>query len=255
MINRKFNLVFAGSLLMISAMTIHTAGDDEKVVSQQEQDYARKNKLGVVEKNARARDWRNIHTGNSIPDEGYCDQPYVVVNADGSWTCVLTTGKGREGDSGQHVVATITRDQGKTWTPLIDIEPAEGPEASWVVPLITPTGRIYGFYTFNGNRVNTLPGSDKRVRSDVHGWYCYKYSDDGGRTWSKRHRIPMRVTACDRGSQFKGKVQMFWGIDKPSIVDGGVYFAFTKLGKYFLGEGEGWLWPAQKGVDWYFTFL
>jgi hypothetical protein len=38
---------------------------------------------------------------------------------------------------------------------------------------------------------------------------------------------------------------MFWGIDKPSIVDGGVYFSFTKLGRYFLGNGEGWLYYSN----------
>ncbi len=194
---------------------------------------------------ARTRDWRNIVTGKRIPDEGYCDQPYVVVNPDGSWTCLLTTGAGHEGQGGQHFVATISKDQGKTWSPLIDIEPADGPEASYGVPLLVPGGRIYGIYTYNGDRVTTLPGSKKRIRSDTHGWYCYKYSDDGGRTWSERHRIPMRVTACDRASQFNGKVQMFWGIDKPSIVDGGVYFSFTKLGKYFLGNGEGWLYYSD----------
>jgi len=194
---------------------------------------------------ARTHDWRNIRTGYPIPDESYCDQPYLVVNKDGSWTCLLTTGVGHEGQGGQHFVATITQDQGKTWTPLIDIEPADGPEASYGVPLLVPGGRIYAIYTYNGDRVYTLPGSSKRVRSDTHGWYCYKYSDDGGRTWSERRRIPMRVTACDRGSQFKGKVQMFWGIDKPSIVNGGVYFSFTKLGKYFLGEGEGWLYYSD----------
>jgi len=167
------------------------------------------------------------------------------VTADGNWCCVLTTGAGKEGQGGQHCVATVSHDRGRTWSPLIDVEPADGPAASWIVPLITPAGRIYGFYTYNGDRVSTLPGSDKRIRNDTHGWYCYRYSDDGGRTWSQRHRIPMRVTACDRASQFKGKVQMFWGIDKPSIVDGHVYFAFTKLGKHFLQNGEGWLYHSD----------
>ena len=61
-------------------------------------------------------DPRNIKTGFEIPSEGYCDQPYVVINADGSWTCVMTTGSGHEGDTGQHVVATISQDQGQTWS-------------------------------------------------------------------------------------------------------------------------------------------
>ena len=191
---------------------------------------------------ARTRDWRNIRMGSPIPDEGYCDQPYVVVNSDGSWTCMLTTGKGHEGSLGQHIVATITRDQGKTWTPLVDIEPANGPEASWVVPLVVPSGRIYAFYTYNGDRINRLPGGEKKIRADMLGWYCYKYSDDGGLTWSKeRYRIPVRSTACDRANQWKGDVRIFWGIDAPKISDSGVRFTFTKLGKYMLDLGEGWM--------------
>ncbi len=189
-----------------------------------------------------AQDPRHIETGHQIPDEGYCDQPYVAITKDGNWLCVLTTGKGREGQRGQHVVATISKDQGKTWGPLIDIEPADGPEASWVVPLVVPSGRVYAFYTYNGDNIDMLPGSKRKIRADTHGWYAYKYSDDGGRTWSKDcYRIPVRVTACDRANQWKGEVQHFWGIDKPKISDSGVRFAFTKLGRYFLGNGEGWM--------------
>ena len=49
-------------------------------------------------------DGRNIAAGSIIPSEGYCDQPYVVVNADGSWTCVMTTAGAHEGSQGQHIV-------------------------------------------------------------------------------------------------------------------------------------------------------
>src|ERR1035437_1251376 len=67
-----------------------------------------------------AGDWRNIWTGSPIPKEGYVDQPYVVITRDGNWLCCLTTGSGVEGEPGQHIVATISSDKGKTWTPLID---------------------------------------------------------------------------------------------------------------------------------------
>jgi hypothetical protein len=187
-------------------------------------------------------DTRNMVTGRNIPDQGYCDQPYVVITKDGNWLCVLTTGKRHEGSPGQHVVSTISADQGRTWSKLVDIEPATGPEASWVVPLVVPSGRVYAFYTYNGDRINTLPGSKRKIRADMLGWYCFKYSDDGGRTWSKdRFRIPLRITACDRANQWKGKVQIFWGIDKPKISDIGVTFCITKLGKYMLDNGEGWM--------------
>jgi hypothetical protein len=191
-------------------------------------------------------DPRDMNAGLIIPDEGYCDQPYIIVNDDGSWTCVLTTGKKHEGSLGQHIVSTISNDKGKTWSKLVDIEPAAGPEASWVVPLKTDYGRIYVFYTYNGDRVSTLPGNKKRVRSDMLGWYSYKYSDDHGKSWSKqRYRIPMRVTACDRGNNWAGKVQIFWGIDKPKVSDGSVYFAFTKLARYMLDNGEGWVMKSD----------
>jgi len=191
---------------------------------------------------AAGSDGRNIQTGLRIPDEGYCDQPYVVITKDGNWLCTLTTGPGREGRRGQHVVAAISADKGRSWSRPIDIEPSKGPEASWVVPLITPGGRVYAFYSYNGDNVRTLRG--RNIRADTIGWYAFKYSDDGGRTWSKRRRLPLRTTACDRANDFKGKVQIFWGIDKPSVVGGSVYFAFTKLGKYMLDNGEGWFFRS-----------
>ncbi|MHC4248451.1 MAG: LamG-like jellyroll fold domain-containing protein [Planctomycetota bacterium] len=193
-----------------------------------------------------AADPRNIRSGREIPSVHYADQPYVVVLPDGSWLCTLTTGSGAEGSGGQHVISTISKDEGRTWSEPVAIEPPTGPEASWVVPLVCPTGRVYAFYTYNGDEVRTLPGRAKRIRSDTHGWYVFKYSDDGGRTWSReRRRIPLRVTDCDRSNDWRGEVQMFWGIDKPKASGGAVSFAFTKLGRYFLKDGEGWLLRSE----------
>jgi hypothetical protein len=188
-------------------------------------------------------DPRNIQAGFPIPVEGYCDQPYIVITRSGQWLCTLTTGPGKEGQFGQHVVATTSRDHGRTWSPLVDIEPSSGPEASWVVPLVVPSGRIYAFYTYNGDRVSTLGG--KKIRADMLGWYAYKCSDDEGRTWSQRYRLPMRITACDRGNNWQGQVIIFWGICKPLRVASDVYFSFTKLGRYMLDDGEGWLYRSD----------
>ncbi|HRR87432.1 MAG TPA: sialidase family protein, partial [Phycisphaerae bacterium] len=191
-------------------------------------------------------DPRNIRNGSVIPDEGYCDQPYMVITKDGNWLCTFTTGKGIEGQLGQHVVASISTDKGKTWSdPPIDIEPADGPEASWVMPLVTPSGRVYAFYAYNGDRIDTL-GDKRGIRADMLGWYVYKYSDDNGRTWSdKRYRLPVRVTACDRTNDWQGKVQIMWGIGKPVVVGPSVFFGFTKLGRYMLDEGEGWFFRSD----------
>jgi len=194
---------------------------------------------------ATGSDQRNIRTGIEIPSEGYCDQPYVVVTSDGAWLCVMTTGPGVEGQRGQHVVSTTSADRGKTWTPLVSIEPSDGPEASWAMPLVTPAGRVYVFYSYNGDNVHTL-GDKNDIRADTIGWYCYRYTDDGGRTWSDtRYRLPMRHTAVDLGNDWHGEVQIFWGIGKPVALDGTAIFAFTKIGRYMLDESEGWFFRSD----------
>ena len=103
--------------------------------------------------------------------------------------------------------------------------------------MITPSGRIYAFYTYNGSNIVNILRNGKEARADTLGWMVYKYSDDGGRTWSDRHRIPMRVTAVDRGNHFFSpshgqprEVQLFWAIDKPKVVGGSVIFGFSKRG-------------------------
>lgn len=190
-------------------------------------------------------DWRLISNGQKIYEHGYCDQPYVVVTADGTWFCTFTTSPGVEGDKIQYIVSTSSSDQGKTWSVPLEIEAASlGVEASWAMPLITDYDRIYVFYTFNGDTIRNLP-SGAKMRADTHGWYCYRYTDDKGKTWSERYRLDMRKTACDRENDFSGEVQMFWGIGEPVSKGQDVWFSFTKLGKYFLEEGEGWVYHSD----------
>ena len=189
-------------------------------------------------------DWRDVANGLPIHEHGYCDQPYVVQLEDGAWLCVFTTNSGHEGTPSQFVVATRSTDRGESWSEPVPIEPPDGPEASWAVPLVTDFGRVYAFYTFNGDDIHQHPDDGREIRADMLGWHAFRYSDDGGRSWSERHRLPMRVTAADRGNDWGGGVQIFWGIDKPVAVDGTVYFGFTKLGRYMLDEGEGWFWRS-----------
>ena len=194
-----------------------------------------------------ARDPRDIRTGYRIPDEGYCDMPYVAITKDGNWLGTLTTGPGHEGARGQHIVSTISTDKGRTWSKLVDIEPSrlDGWEASWAMPLVTPSGRVYVFYTYNGDNVRDCLG--KPMVNPCHiGWYCYKYSDDNGRTWAKqRYRLPMRMTVVDRNNTFEGKVQMFWGMSKPIISGDSVFFAFSKVGRYVVHNTEGWFYRSD----------
>jgi len=178
---------------------------------------------------APAADWRNIATGTTIPDEGYCDQPYVVITDDGNWLCVLTTGKGKEGGRDQHIVATISSDQGRTWSAPVDIEPPGPPEASWVMPLKMPSGRVYAFYTYNTPNLATWEG--KPVRADTHGDIVMKHSDDHGHSWSaERYPLPNRRMAIDRSNFFGGDPLICWCVGKPIIAGDAVYFGGSKVG-------------------------
>ncbi|MBC8767769.1 exo-alpha-sialidase [Arenibacter sp. BSSL-BM3] len=192
-----------------------------------------------------SKDWRMISNGEKIYEHGYCDQPYIVTTKDGTWVSTFTTSPGQEGSDIQYIVSTYSSDQGKTWSIPVEIEAASaGVEASWAMPLVTKFDRVYAFYTFNGDSVRNLPDGAE-MRADTHGWYCYRYSDDKGKTWSKRYRLNMRKTASDRENDFAGEVQMFWGIGEPVSKGNDVWFSFTKLGKYFLEEGEGWVYHSD----------
>ena len=82
---------------------------------------------------------RDITTGWEIPSENYCDQPYIVKTDDGAWLCAITTGHGCEGVRGQHVVSMRSTDMGRTWSKPVDVEPGDGPEASYAVLLKVPS--------------------------------------------------------------------------------------------------------------------
>ena len=193
---------------------------------------------------AKGEDSRNIDTGRRIPDEGYCDMPYVAVTKQGNWLCTLTTGSGREGDTGQQVVVHHQHGSRQTWSPLVHIEPDTGPKASWAMPLVTPSGRVYAFYNYNGDNITTLKGRNIR-RTDHLGWYVDRYSDDEGRTWSDRRRLPMRTTACDRNNDWGGKVQLFWGIGEPFRDRPPRLLRLQQSERLRSGNGEGWLYHSD----------
>ena len=184
-----------------------------------------------------SQDPRNVLNGYEIPRENYSDQPYVVITKDGNWLCVLTTGKGREGAPAQHIISTISADRGRSWSTPIDIEPASGPEASWVMPLAIPgSGRVYVFYTYNADNLRLDTKSNSKTyaaRVDTMGEYAFKYSDDYGKSWSaQRYFIPMRPMRIDRENAWGGKRLYFWGVGKPIVTRNGAMFGFAKVGKW-----------------------
>ena len=189
-------------------------------------------------------DWRNVKNGNSIYTNGYCDQPYVVVLENGKWLCVFTTNESNEGEGGQHIVSSISDNQGVTWSDIVKIEEPGKESASWAMPYLTSYGRVYVFYDYNGDKIHNL-GNRENIREDMIGWYCYKYSDDEGKTWSKRYRLNVRTTNVDRENDWAGEVQIMWGIGKPVDVDNGMMLSYTKIGKYLIDNSEGWFFRCD----------
>jgi hypothetical protein len=115
------------------------------------------------------------------------------------------------------------------------------------MPYLTGFGRIYVFYTYNAANMRSVIGGGKRV--DTLGEYVFKFSDDGGVSWSKeRYTIPVRITDIDRNNPYKGKVRFFWGVGKPIHHKGSMYLGFAKVGKFgkgFLEHTESWFLKAD----------
>ena len=148
----------------------------------------------------------------------------------------MTTGSGHEGHREQHVISTISHDQGTTWSEPVDIEPVGPPEASWVMPLKVPSGRVYAIYTYNTPNIAEWNGA--RIRADTIGDIVFKYSDDGGLTWSdERHRIPLRPMDIDRENFFKGRYDICWGVGKPIVAGDVVYWGASKVGHPGVAAG------------------
>lgn len=193
-------------------------------------------------------DWRNIANGSVMLNDGYSDQPYVVKTDDGAWLAVTTTGAGVEGAGGQHVISQRSTDLGKTWSAPVDVEPANGPEASYAVMLKVPYGRVYVFYNHNTDNVRQVI-ADKPAypdgfcrRVDSLGHFVFKYSDDGGRTWSpKRYDVPMREFEIDRRNAYRGKLKFFWNVGRAFTSAGAGFVPIHKVG----GFGEGFFTSSE----------
>ena len=129
---------------------------------------------------AAAQDWRNILNGNEIPSENYAEMPYITVTQDGNWLCVLTTGPGGENAVAQHVIASVSTDQGENWSEPIDIEPSvEDPKTSWATSLVVPSGRVYAFYNVAGVDFRIRQFCRPDAREDIFLLYADLYFDIG----------------------------------------------------------------------------
>ncbi len=189
-------------------------------------------------------DYRNIGTGHPIREDGYIDQPYIVVAEDATWVCVATVCDTREGAPGQHVVSCRSTDKGQTWTDSVDIENPDCPVSSWAMPFLTPYGRIYAFYTFNEDNLESVISDDGPIgRVDTLGTMAFRYSDDNGLHWSsERGSVPIRNFACDLANPYDGKIQFWWGVGKPILHEGAMILGFAKVHRFgwgFMAASEG----------------
>ena len=199
---------------------------------------------------AQDEDWRNIRNGATIPDKTYSDQPYVVKTDDGAWLCVMTTGIGHEGAKGQHIISQRSLDKGKTWEEMIEIEPSDGPEASYSVLLKAPSGRVFVFYNHNTDNIREIKGDEPPYkdgivrRVDSQGYFVFKFSDDHGKSWSKdRYTIPIREFEIDRENVYQGDIRFFWNVGKAFDHNGNAFVPLTKVG----GFGDGFF-TSNEGV-------
>lgn len=195
-------------------------------------------------------DARHIDNGHEIYSVTYADQPYIVGLDDGTWLCCATVGSGREGQQGQHVVTFRSQDRGRTWGEPVAVEPPDGPEASYAVMLKVPSGRVYIFYNHNTDNIRQVKADRPAYpdgwcrRVDSLGYFVFKYSDDGGRSWSRdRHTIAVREFDIDRNNAYQGRIRFFWNVGKAFAHAGSGYVPLTKVG----GFGEGFF-TSNEGV-------
>ncbi|MDW7655817.1 MAG: sialidase family protein [Bacillota bacterium] len=191
--------------------------------------------------------WKNIVTGDVIPTaiNGYCDQPSIVVAKDGSWVGTVTTAKGTEGCTDQHVKIIKSCDRGKSWTKPVRLEPEEEGrywESSYSKLLVAPDGRIFCFYCYNAEHIDIRGGPVYRY--DMGGIFCFRFSDDHGKTWSARIKIPVRDFAIDHWKPLVHQGQelrLFWNVAKPFIWQGKIYVSLTKISNLdgFMAHTEG----------------
>jgi hypothetical protein len=189
-----------------------------------------------------AKDDRLLSNGIRIPALAYADQPYLLQADDGALVCILTTGEGREGMSGQQVASLRSEDEGATWSTPLPLEPPDGVESSYAVLLKTPGGRIYAFYNHNTDNIRRVPGDSPPYtdgycyRVDSLGYFVFKYSDDHGKSWSKeRYTIPVREFEIDRENTTGGKIRYFWNVGRAFSHQGKGYIPLIKVGSFGAG--------------------
>lgn len=124
----------------------------------------------------------------------------------------------------------------------------------WINNLLVPeTGRIYAFYTFNCNNVTTAPATGERLpNANLLGCWCYRFSDDGGLSWSPdRYNLTaaQAIADIDRSNAWGGAVLEGWSVGKPLIADDNttVLMQFSKVSS-IAGRSEGFFFRSTTAL-------
>lgn len=145
----------------------------------------------------------------------------TVFLRDGTW--LTTWGQGRaEASPEQFVVASFSRDMGRSWTAprrIVPQHPEQGERASYGILFVVPTtGRVYLLYL----------GSDGGgCGAEYEGGHLkFVFSDDDGNSWSRPYPIPLPPRAVDvHWGRING-----WVNHPPRIMPTGeVVFSFSSL--------------------------
>jgi len=200
------------------------------------------------------KDWRNADACwyAKVDDSGagghFNDNAQMVIAEDGTWICAWTTGTS-ETAADMHIGYKTSTDHGKTWSQVKAIEPAtETITAAYGYLFKSPlNGRIFSFYRLHDKQEikKELQGTSmKNVLGhfyDTVGYPYFRYSDDNGKTWSKRHKIPTRRTEIDNP---EGPLAgWFYGIG-PVIIGDQVWFSVNKTQPFYSSRWETWFYVS-----------
>jgi hypothetical protein len=187
-------------------------------------------------------DWRELSNGRLMLEDLYLDQPQCAIwpGPPRRWVCTIARNSAAEGHYGEHAEILYSTDQGLSWVTGIRLENASSPTNSYGNMLLTPFGRLAVVYSMNINNISTFPNGQSFTRDDELGFMVWRFSDDGGDTWSgDRYLVPLRNTFIDRHNSFNGTTQIFWSVDRITTTRQGASLrAYTKIGTYMQSAPE-----------------
>jgi hypothetical protein len=173
-------------------------------------------------------------------DDAYCDMPYMADCGDNVVVMVGTYNVGAEGSDTQTIGIARSTDGGRSFGAVAEIEPADGPEASWAVPWYhAPSNKLYVFYVYNYEGLTSVPNSNgvgSSSRCDSVGAIAYKVSTDKGLTFGSRSLLTLDAKAIDDRNPWSGSKRLHWLYGRAHTYESKLFFGFSKMGEVVGGN-------------------